>query len=1159
LEQTILTSTLLSQREEMNLLGRKIGLFFLITFCVFTKVFSQSTCSFSLYNSDFEESNIDLLYGVQAGWITVDDNTVPGWLTTASDRQIEIWNNGMYSMNAYSGTQWVELNANEVAALYQDAVTVPGTTLNFGFAHRGRDGIDVMKLEVGPPGGPYTTIGNYSTDNSAWVYYTGTYLVPAGQTTTRFYFTSMSSSSGSNGMGNLLDAINIQGVNVTMELNTQTSCNRIDVVSVAPPGISLEYSLNGGAFQNDPFFANLNAGNYTVSMRIGGVCVREKTIFVPGPGILDLGADQTICINDPAITIAANAIFSSYLWDSGENTPSIKTNVAGKHKLTVATAFGCPSSDSINVIVNPLPVFDLGADKTYCAGAAPITFSAGAVFSFYNWDSGENTASINTTTFGKHKLTVTDANGCLASDSVNLIVGALPVFDLGADKTYCVGATPVAFSAGAVFSAYSWDSGENTAAINTTAFGKHKLTVTDANGCSASDSVNLIVGALPVFDLGIDQSICANGSKATFDVGAVFSKYLWDSGENTKTISTALAGKHKVTATDAVGCSASDSINLTVNPLPIFDLGIDQSICANGTKATFDVGAVFTKYLWNSGENTKTISTSIAGKHKVTVTDANTCSSSDSVNLIVNPLPVFDLGLDKNICDDGSSATFDVGALFTSYIWNSGENTKTITTSLSGKHKVTVTDANSCSSSDSINLTVNPLPVFDLGIDQSICANGTKATFDVGAVFTKYLWDSGENTKTIATAIAGKHKVTVSDVFGCSTSDSVSLALNALPTINIGPDLSVCENVLPMQFSIVVDAGNSVLWNNGNTTPSIALDRSGLYIVTVSNNNGCSKTDSLWLQVNPLPSLDMGPDLVLCETSLPMNLNAGAGMDKYKWSSGDSTQMKLIDTSGVYIVEVSKKGCVKKSSIKVFIEEMPLLGLDKKRTICDGVPISVYAKTNASKILWSTGDSTNEINISAAGDYDVTISNGLACVIHEKVTVRDEESPLPLLEDTAVNCFAKNTSLELNATTNAVNYFWSDSSSSAVNYVNQAGLYFVILISDKGCMSIDSIYVKELCAPSFFIPNAFTPNNDTKNDVFYVESTEELQDFELRIFNRWGEVIFKTNSIYEGWNGQLKSGQHAQEEVYVWLINYRYPTISGSRAGSMNGTVTLLR
>ncbi|MCX6181416.1 MAG: gliding motility-associated C-terminal domain-containing protein [Bacteroidetes bacterium] len=1001
----------------MNLLGKKIVLFFIITFCVFAKVFSQSTCSFSLLNSNFEEPKIDSIYGVSSGWITVYDTTVTGWLTTATDHQIEIWNNGMYSMNAYSGNQWVELNANEVAALYQDAVTVPGTTLNFGFAHRGRDGIDVMKLEVGPPGGPYTTIGNYSTDNSAWVYYTGTYLVPAGQTSTRFYFTSVSSSSGSNGMGNLLDDINIQGVNVTMELNTQTSCNRIDVVSVAPPGISLEYSLSGGAFQNNSFFTNLNAGNYKVSMRIGGVCVREKTIFVPGPGVLDLGPDQTICVNDAPVTIAANGTFSSYLWDSGESTSSITTNTAGKHKLTVATAFGCPSSDSINVIVNPLPVFDLGADKTYCAGATPVTFSAGAVFS-----------------------------------------------------------------------AYSWDSGENTASINTIVFGKHKLTVTDVNGCSSADSVNLIVGALPVFDLGIDQSICANGTKATFDVGAVFTKYLWDSGENTKTISTSLAGKHKVTATDAFGCSASDSINL-----------------------------------------------------------------------IVNPLPVFDLGLDKNICDDGSSATFDVGALFASYLWDSGENTKAISTSIAGKHKVTVTDANTCSASDSINLIVNPLPVFDLGVDQSICANGSKATFDVGAVFTKYLWDSGEKTKTLITSVAGKHKVTATDAFGCSASDSVNLTLNAAPTINIGPDLSVCENVLPMQFSIVVEDGTSVLWNNGNTTPSIALDKSGLYIVTVSNKNGCSKTDSLWLQVKSLPSVDLGPDMVLCETSLPMNLNAGAGMDKYKWGSGDSTQMKAIDTSGVYTVEVSKKGCVKKSSVKVFVEQMPVLSLDKKRSICDGAPIVVYAKTDASKILWSTGDSTAEINIDVAGDYEVTLSNGLACVIHEKVTVRSEKSPIPVLEDTVINCFAKNSSLELNATTNAVNYFWNDSSSNATNYVNQEGLYVVGLISDKGCVSIDSIYVKELCAPSFFVPNAFTPNNDTKNDVFYVESTEEVQDYELRIFNRWGEVIYKTNSIYDGWNGQLKSGQQAQEEVYVWLINYRYATISGSRAGSMNGTVTLLR
>ncbi len=163
------------------------------TYSVVNKVKKQEL----LLNGNFEVP-------AHGKFAVVKDNTVPGWSTTATDKKIEFWPSGFSGVPAYDGKQFVELNANQgLAALYQDVVITPGSKLKWTFAHRGRSGVDIMKFEIGPPGGPYKEVGTYSDGPGKWAVYSGTYIVPANQAKTRFYFTSATGSSA----GNLLDGI----------------------------------------------------------------------------------------------------------------------------------------------------------------------------------------------------------------------------------------------------------------------------------------------------------------------------------------------------------------------------------------------------------------------------------------------------------------------------------------------------------------------------------------------------------------------------------------------------------------------------------------------------------------------------------------------------------------------------------------------------------------------------------------------------------------------------------------------------------------------------------------------------------------------------------------------------------------------------------------
>ncbi|WP_059008195.1 DUF7507 domain-containing protein [Streptomyces specialis] len=131
---------------------------------------------------------------------------VPGWLTTATDHKIELWRSGFQGVPSADGAQFAELNANQVATLYQDLPTTPGTVLYWRLHHRGRSGDDTMALDIGAPGAVVEQ-RRFTDGNTAWGHYTGTYTVPDGQTTTRFAFRSVSAAGGNQSVGNFLDGV----------------------------------------------------------------------------------------------------------------------------------------------------------------------------------------------------------------------------------------------------------------------------------------------------------------------------------------------------------------------------------------------------------------------------------------------------------------------------------------------------------------------------------------------------------------------------------------------------------------------------------------------------------------------------------------------------------------------------------------------------------------------------------------------------------------------------------------------------------------------------------------------------------------------------------------------------------------------------------------
>ncbi len=277
----------------------------------------------------------------------------------------------------------------------------------------------------------------------------------------------------------------------------------------------------------------------------------------------------------------------------------------------------------------------------------------------------------------------------------------------------------------------------------------------------------------------------------------------------TQTITVSTAGSYNVSVTDINSCSKSDTIDVGTYSLPTVTLGNDTAICA-GYSLTINAQNPGGTYLWNTSATTQTISVSTAGSYNVSVTDANGCVNSDTINLSINTLPVVNLGNDTAICD-GNTLTLDAMNTGSIYTWNTGAITQTLDVSAAGTYGVTVTDANNCSSSDTIQISINPLPIVNLGNDTTLFPN-IILTLNADNPGATYLWNTGATTQTINVDDNGTYIVNVTDVNTCSNRDTI--IVNFIPvsinnTILKDPGVTVTPN--PTRTYIIITVNDNKL------------------------------------------------------------------------------------------------------------------------------------------------------------------------------------------------------------------------------------------------------------------------------------------------------------------------------------------------------------
>ena len=683
---------------------------------------------------------------------------------------------------------------------------------------------------------------------------------------------------------------------------------------------------------------------------------------------------------------------------------------------------------------------------------------------------------------GTYSVEVTDQNGCASMDEITVTELAEVAVNITGDNDICADESTI-LDAGN-FESYDWSTGANSQTISVEAAGNYTVQIIDQNGCTGEDTFEVIEYDPIVFEISGDENFCFNQS-TTLDAGA-FESYMWSNGEVTQTINVGMTGTYTVEVTDQNGCTETDEI--TVNELPelTIDLGEDISLCANES-TTLNAGA-YESYLWSTGEETQSINVAQTGTYTLEVTDINGCTAMDEIQVTVADQLLPQISGALSFCP-GSSTILTVDS-YDSYLWSTGEETQSITVSQPGQYTVEVMDQNGCAGETSVSVVENEEINFEISGATGFCPDES-ITLDAGAGFETYNWSNGGDQQTIDVNQAGTYTVMVTNADGCEGMDEITVEEFDEVSVEITGETEICENNTSVLSTGIFE---SYLWSTGEETQSISVDQAGIYTVEVMDQNGCAGTTEIEIVVNALPDPTISGNLTICTDESTL-LSTG-NFESYLWSTGEETQSIEVSNPGTYSVEVTNQsGCINTAEVVVEAFDAINLEISGDQAFCFGESTQLGVD-QFETYLWSTGEETQSISVTASGTYTVEVMDQNGCTAEAEITVEQlaEVSVSILGENTF--CFDESTEL---STGDFETYLWSTGEETQSITVTESGTYTVEVMDQNGCPGATEIIVEELSEIQLEIAGEMT--------FCFDESTElSTGDFESYIWSTGEET-----------------------------------------------------
>lgn len=916
------------------------------------------------------------------------------------------------------------------------------------------------------------------------------------------------------------------------------SCNGIcdGYAAVSATGGTPPLVYQWSTINTNPQQNNLCAGAYTVTVTDARGCFDTLNINLTQPsGVqLTLIAQTDIrCTGDSTgvlSVIASNGI-PTYQYDLYHSTNALLqsnnsgnfTNLpTGSYGVLVTDNGGC--TDTLVATITTPTALQLNlissADAT-CAGALDASLIVQAA-------AGSGTApyvySLDGINFGPsgrfsglaantYFITVRDSLGCTAIQSVvlnepaaiTLTTTTPTVASCGA----CDGSATTTASGGAGSFSYQWSSGETTATATALCAGTNSVTVTDANGCTATSLVRVNNSNSFAVTPNIDQLIscfgqCDGAISITPPVGLPNISYNWSNSATTSSLSGLCEGTYTVTVTDASGCFVVETIVLAEpDSLALLAASLQGISCLGATDgqatATPTGGTVPHTFTWDNGELTATATTLSAGVHRVTTTDANGCQAVAST--IISAPPPLTLNISNTTasncsssgCDGSATVLVSGGTPPYTYAWNNGNTTAAPADLCPNFNTVTVTDANGCSdtasvlipanSNLSLTLTNTILPSCFGACDGSL---GVHASGGNTSAPYQYSWSNNQTTATATGLCATTYRITVTDIDGCSAAGAFTLTQPDSLSIQLTTTDASCPGNSDGNISSTTLGGSLPYyyqWNTGDTTAQLSNIEAGTYRVTLTDANGCRATvsttvnDADTIRISATIPTPYNGQQISCangnDGSATLTVTGGIGPYTYQWINGQTTATVTQLQASTYPVTVTDvNGCVVVDSVtlmhppQIVITPHPLTNYNGYNIRCfdgsDGIVVAnATGGTGALTYRWSDGQTTDTAVGVNRGRYAVTVTDANGCFT---VVTDSLSAPLALQSGTAIlqtiACFGDSTGQASVSTTGGVGpytYLWSNGDATAITNGLPSGFHTVSITDANGCVDTATV------------------------------------------------------------------------------------------------------
>jgi gliding motility-associated-like protein len=1021
-------------------------------------------------------------------------------------------------------------------------------------------------------GYPEFFTGNYNITNNG----AGT----LGTTTLAVHNGTITLSGLSNGMGYDLSIVDDNACTITNVTGTYISAI-IDSVPVINAGCnnndgqlevfasntfgSVDYSVNGVVQTNNAVFNGLSAGSYFIQVTDASGCIDSLTVTISAALLIsfDVNTVSVTCFgdNDGSITFSNAAGGDgayNYSIDNGATTQTTTSFInlsAATYQVIVSDNSGC-QLDSLVIVNSPAAIsYNMDSLDVVCFGEAngSITFSnavGGDGVYNYSIDNGvTNQASpiFNTLGAATYQLTVTDNSGCLLDSTITINEPNPLTFNVDSVDVTCFGELngSITFSNAAGGDGtynYSIDNGATNQAspiINTLGAATYQLTVTDNSGCLLDSTITINEPNPITFNVDSVDATCfgeLNGSITFSNAsgGDGVYNYSIDNGATNQAspiFNTLGAATYQLTVTDNSGCLLDSTIIINQPTILVLDdLTIVDPSCngsSDGTvTATISGGVTNYIYTWSNtlaGVNDNQATNVGLGTYSLTVTDLNGCSV-DTLNFVVNepaPITVTTITSMDVLCADSCNGTITVvSPNATLFGINGGvlAATNQFTNLCNGFYTLQLTDASGCAF-DTTATIGSPDPIVvtaDLGlticIDENVNLSAT-ATGGTGTLIYTWINDLGVVTvSTVSPIVTTIYSVSVTDDNGCpSNIDTQIITVRDSLSVVAFSDTAICKGS-SANIQAIASGGDGTYtytWDNGGGvgTP-VNVSPIGTTVYTVTVTDGCSTpavNDIVIVAVQGFPNTlftggDSECDLVNATFTADDINNPAYYNASFQWNFGNGAIENSRDlasysytNTGCYDVSYTitdSIGCVSSDTLfdAVCVYENPTADFSYSPQVIDLLNPQVEFEDE------STGD-----NLTYAWSFENSVTPASSSLINPIIYFPAES------EATYIACL---TVVENNTTC----------TSSICKEVIIGGVLF------------------------FYIPNAFTPNDDGVNETFKPSILgADIEDYTFMIFDRWGELVFESQNLTNGWDGHYKTSE-VKQDIYVWKVRFYDPT-----------------